>query len=59
MMVSLDIDQLRPVTRLRADVCFFSLADWVPLSQRGKEAGDVYLELTFYSAVSCTCVCAS
>ncbi|KAJ8662077.1 hypothetical protein O0I10_001767 [Lichtheimia ornata] len=24
--------------------------DWVPLSQRGKEAGDVYLELTFYSA---------
>ncbi|ORY94240.1 C2 domain-containing protein [Syncephalastrum racemosum] len=26
--------------------------DWFPLSYRGRKAGEIYLELTFYSAVS-------
>ncbi|KAI9323157.1 C2 domain-containing protein [Dichotomocladium elegans] len=25
--------------------------DWYPLKQRGRDAGDIYLELTFYSVV--------
>lgn len=44
------------VSLISLDECLFLLLigilDWYPLLYRGKRAGEIYLELTFYSAVS-------
>ncbi|KAI8391139.1 C2 domain-containing protein [Radiomyces spectabilis] len=40
-----EIDITKAITEGEAD-------DWFPLTYRGRSAGQIYLELTFYSAVS-------
>lgn len=32
-----------------------SQTDWVKLERKGRYAGEIYLELTWYSSVSCSC----
>jgi hypothetical protein len=32
----------------------FTILDWYPLTYKGRSAGEIYLELTFYAAVRLT-----